>query len=204
MRYFAQKDATRVGCWVGKWWVGKGLRILKNRWEIVLAGFCCQKEREYDGGVTRRGGFTTRCRALCHGDETGGRGGLPHFGRGVGQAVLSRPFGCQGDHGSGCSETGKHSGASFDYGHAGRYATGRNGRPAPLWASGGAGCPQPLCGRLPIAHVLTAPAWPDRPANHLRHTALAPRERPTRARPHPPPYHGESVRGRLTKPPHGL
>jgi hypothetical protein len=31
-----------------------------------------------------------------------------------------------------------------------------------------------LCGRLPIAHVLIPAPWPDRPPNHLSHTALAP------------------------------
>ena len=42
---------------------------MKNRRGIILAGFCCQKEREYDGGVTRRGGFTTRSTRCAGGTE---------------------------------------------------------------------------------------------------------------------------------------
>ena len=74
-------------------------------------------------------------------------GGLPHFERAVGQAALSRPFGCQGDHASGCrwnSEAlGRELGLSAMQGVMPRGRNGRPGRPAPLRGRGGAGCPQP-------------------------------------------------------------
>ena len=101
---------------------------------------------------------------------------MPHFGRAVGQAALSRLFGCQGDHASGgrgnrealwpelrlwacwatllsttLTELEKHSGASLDSGHAGRYATGTK-------RAAGAACPTlgERWGRLPSAARLVA------------------------------------------------
>ena len=49
---------------MGKWGIGKGLRILKNRWRIVFAG-CCGREEL--GGGTGTGEVAPRRRTEEHG-----------------------------------------------------------------------------------------------------------------------------------------
>ena len=52
LRFFAQKDATRGGGGVGKWWIGRGLRIGKFRAELFVLCFAIMVARKMKiGGV---------------------------------------------------------------------------------------------------------------------------------------------------------